>query len=487
MKKILLFLMAISFTGGFHPLSSAAPSLTSIFINELHYENTGTDTGEAIEIAGPVGTNLAGWSIVLYNGANSETYDTDALSGTIPDLCDGFGVITLNYPQDGLQNGSPDGIALVNSSSTVIQFLSYEGSFTAANGPANGMTSTDISVTESTSTPVGDSLQLTGTGTQYEDFTWASSSPETFGDCNTDQTFTGSGDTPPTINNTAPEDTETGIAVDFTISISFDEDVTVIGSWFTFICNVTGVHTATITGGPQDFTINPDVDFNPRETCTLTVDKNQVEDQDGTPDNMVADYTFAFSTGHWVINEIYSDPADGLSGDANGDGIRDASQDEFLEIVNYTGATVDISNWVISDETTARHIFPPDTLVPDSCPILIFGGGTPTGLFGNAIVHTASTGQLNLANSGDTVAMDNGILSQASYIYGVEGNNNVSLTRDPDITGSEPLVAHHTATGSGGTLFSPGKKSMGQTFQNVICPSTTFKKAEQPVLWLVWK
>ena len=39
------------------------------FINEIHYDNVGTDSGEAIEVAGPAGTDLTGWSLVLYNGA----------------------------------------------------------------------------------------------------------------------------------------------------------------------------------------------------------------------------------------------------------------------------------------------------------------------------------------------------------------------------------------------------------------------------------
>ena len=31
-------------------LVSVAANATSVFINEVHYDNTGTDTGEAIEI-----------------------------------------------------------------------------------------------------------------------------------------------------------------------------------------------------------------------------------------------------------------------------------------------------------------------------------------------------------------------------------------------------------------------------------------------------
>jgi predicted extracellular nuclease len=164
---------------------------TPVFINEIHYDNTGTDAGEAVEIAGPAGTDLTGWSIVLYNGSTGAVYDTDILSGSIPDQGGGFGTMVLNYPVNGIQNGAPDGIALVDASSTVVQFLSYEGTFTAVGGPANGMVSTDIGVSELGSEPVGNSLQLTGTGTDYEDFTWVNEAPNTFGSINTGQSFGG--------------------------------------------------------------------------------------------------------------------------------------------------------------------------------------------------------------------------------------------------------------------------------------------------------
>ena len=111
--------------------------MADVFINEFHYDNDGADTGEFIEIAGAAGTNLTGWSIVLYNGNGGATYNTVNLSSTIPDQSNGFGTVVVNYPSNGIQNGSPDGIALVDSSSNVVQFLSYEGSFTAAGGPAD--------------------------------------------------------------------------------------------------------------------------------------------------------------------------------------------------------------------------------------------------------------------------------------------------------------------------------------------------------------
>ncbi len=80
-------------------------------------------------------------------------------------------------------------MALVNPLDEVAQFLSYEGSFAGGSGPAAGMVSMDIGVTELTGTPVGYSLQLTGTGTDYWDFTWAEPMSETFGSINAAQTF----------------------------------------------------------------------------------------------------------------------------------------------------------------------------------------------------------------------------------------------------------------------------------------------------------
>ena len=36
---------------------------TAVFINELHYDDAGNDSGEGVEIAGPAGTSLTGYTI----------------------------------------------------------------------------------------------------------------------------------------------------------------------------------------------------------------------------------------------------------------------------------------------------------------------------------------------------------------------------------------------------------------------------------------
>ena len=138
----------------------------TVFINEIHYDNTGGDIGEAIEVAGTAGTDLSGWSLVLYNGSNETVYNTQSLNGIIPDQDGGYG--TLSFAISGIQNGAPDGIALVDDAGDVIQFLSYEGSFVAVGGAADGMTSEDIGILEASDSPVGSSLQLIGFGSTYK-------------------------------------------------------------------------------------------------------------------------------------------------------------------------------------------------------------------------------------------------------------------------------------------------------------------------------
>jgi DNA/RNA endonuclease G (NUC1) len=157
-------------------LSAATPP--AVRISELHYDNTGTDTGEAIEVSGPAGTDVTGWTVVLYNGNGGASYNTQTLSGTIPATCGTRGVLVLTYPSNGIQNGDPDGIALVDAGGAVVEFLSYEGAFAATNGPALGSTSTDIGVREAGTEPVGQSLQRDATGS------WSSPAASTFGSCN---------------------------------------------------------------------------------------------------------------------------------------------------------------------------------------------------------------------------------------------------------------------------------------------------------------
>jgi len=170
-----------------------------------------------------------------------------------------------------------------------------------------------------------------------------------------------------------------------------------------------------------------------------------------------------------VINEFLADPPDGAAGDANGDGARSTSQDEFIEIVNRTDEAIDISGYRVSDADSVRHVFAPGTIVPAREAVVVFGGGTPTGRFGNAaengLVFKASSGGLSLNNGGDRIKLETaeGRTLQEIAFGSMEGNANQSINRSPDLDGAafvpHSVVALHTTR-----LFSPGAKAKGESF-----------------------
>jgi uncharacterized protein len=175
------------------PISGAAAADSAVFINEMHYDNVGTDSGEFIEIAGPTGTDMSGWQLFFYNGSATQLkpYASADMSGILgDDTGSGYGFATVF--QSGIQNGAPDGLALVNARGNLVQFLSYEGAFTPVDGVAAGVPSVDIGVSETSSTAIGESMQLQGSGTQASDFAWVAGVAQTPGALNVGQSLNGS-------------------------------------------------------------------------------------------------------------------------------------------------------------------------------------------------------------------------------------------------------------------------------------------------------
>ena len=164
-------------------LMSSGARVMPVFINELHYDNAGADEDETVELAGLAGINLQDWRLLFYNGGNGQNYASLALSGVFDDQQNGYGV--LDFAFAGIQNGSPDGVALVDASNQLQQFISYEGAFTALINAENVL-SEDIGVAENSQTEVGMSLQLTGS--VIGQFQWRSGA-KSFGLINTGQQF----------------------------------------------------------------------------------------------------------------------------------------------------------------------------------------------------------------------------------------------------------------------------------------------------------
>lgn len=287
-------------------------------------------------------------------------------------------------------------------------------------------------------------------------------------------------DVPPAVDSTDPDSDETGVAVDANITINFTEAVDATINAVTLECDAQAVIFTGLPSSGQSVVLDPQSDFNLGDQCTVTVVAAEVTDQDGNVDAMTSDHQFDFTVDDGVappliINEFQADP-DAANGDANGDGVVDTQDDEFVELYNTTGADLDVSGWTVADGNSVRHTFPQGSVVPANCSAVVFAGGTPTGGFGGALVQIASTGSIGLNNGGDDIIITDGQNTIISYTYGGEGGDNQSLTLDPDVTG-QSFVKHSVASGSGGALFSPGTRIDGASFSGCstsdVPPSVT--------------
>jgi len=221
-----------------------AQDCQTIYLNEFHYDNFFRDSqvNDFVEIAGPAGTDLDGWTIMTYdhkskhvcgngiceqgqefvggdfyidgNGQNIINCYRDCVpdaypqktfpaGSVIPDISNGWGVLYMDFGdiidgsvQNDLSNGFSDGILLVNPDGELTQFVVYEG-HQATGADTFNTNSPPLSTTDVGSVltlldnlynlnlvPVSIQLQGEGNGC-YSDFHWTGPG-NTFGDSFTD-------------------------------------------------------------------------------------------------------------------------------------------------------------------------------------------------------------------------------------------------------------------------------------------------------------
>ena len=170
-------------------LAAAGSARAQVWVNELHYDDTGTDAGEFVEVVAPASlTDLGSVRLTLYNGGDGKPYGSSHLLNSFTPGVTVSGLRFYSKLIPGLQNGAPDGLAL-DISGSVVQFVSYEGAFAASTGPAAGILSLDMGVSESDATAAGTSLGLVGTGSAAAAFTWAAGMLESPGAPNPGQSL----------------------------------------------------------------------------------------------------------------------------------------------------------------------------------------------------------------------------------------------------------------------------------------------------------
>ena len=164
--------------------------LPNAWINEFHYDDGDTEEGR-VEIVLENADNYAleNFNIIHYNGNGGTIIDEMTLNNFSSSSIEGsFSIYELDFGE--LQKGE-DGLALTYQHKVVL-FISYEDPVTATEGDAAGLTSIHIAPEEDNYTPTNFSIQLTGSGSYYEDFTWQDPAESSFGAINAGQTLTAS-------------------------------------------------------------------------------------------------------------------------------------------------------------------------------------------------------------------------------------------------------------------------------------------------------
>jgi len=432
-------------------------------ISEIHYDNAGGDTGEFIEVMLPTGYDVSGLNIDLYESTGT-IYDSEMVaSGTMSQDGDAD-VYVLGF--SGIQNGTNDGLAL-SENGTLLEFISYEGTLTAIEGPAATETSEDIGVSESSSTPIGFSLQ------RQSDDTWVGSLAETRGAANFNTTIDACDFFPGAISFVTDDliclESELVVAYNFQVgqapySVEYNGvtyplsaasgDLTLplpdnvqAGTEISF--SLTSIQDATSFAYPDiTLSVTPVDCTEPalEDPCVCNNDQSANGAQDGSFSETVvlsgttAGQIWTVESLHRQAGNITSEPVKIPPVDAvaitefmvNPDGNDDLY--EFVELFNYGSTTVDLTGYRLIDQANAPNAdtldLPGVSIAPNEYLVIVQPNAKSafeTEWFGavNAVV-VEGLGSFTLGNSGDEIVLINDldqVLWAVAYGNNTEGNS----------------------------------------------------------------
>jgi len=182
------------------------------------------------------------------------------------------------------------------------------------------------------------------------------------------------------------------------------------------------------------------------------------------PTGAAADLIIADASGRLKENVDFALQLDLQNeGDANGDGATHEGDDQFVELVNTGGVSIDLNGWRIDIDSDVWHDFSSERIVEPGEALIVFGGGNPQGIQSEFELASKPGGfglYYGIGSKTDVVRLVNDVdveIDTASYNF--TGDVGQSLTRFPE--GEGLFVLHTDAVGSGRQLFSPGTNVAG--------------------------
>ena len=153
------------------------------------------------------------------------------------------------------------------------------------------------------------------------------------------------------------------------------------------------------------------------------------------------------STENVALNEVLVHVPTGPQGDANSDGVRDAYDDEFVELANISDGPIDMRGVSIYSSGKLKFVFEPWCLLAGEA-VVVFGGGS----VGAAVTSKAAISDTRFAFGNDgglvTITTPQGEIARVEY----GRSDAASLTRAPQLVGQTWVP--HTALSP--LPFSPG-------------------------------
>lgn len=177
-------------------------------------------------------------------------------------------------------------------------------------------------------------------------------------------------------------------------------------------------------------------------------------------DNSPCAEAVAPTPGMLVINELLVNVPTGDDGDANGDGVRDAFDDEFVELVNVSDELVDMTGVKIANKESVKLEFSDLCLGPGGAIVVFSGPREQPAQWREGVYVMRASSRLGFSNSAGLVELLD-LHARTLFAVSYEDSSPTSYVLYPELTG-EAFVRHDTIAG----LFSPGTCADGRSLSS---------------------